>query len=402
MNRIILIGNGFDKASKLETDYDDFLLWYFKSIFEGKLESEETSDKFFYKDQLVRVVTPKNILAEVKKCTNLQELEELKSVFIHDFSKQSRTERSAEIQIHSKFFKGLIQQKTWGEIESEYFKALHRIKTKSAKEYNQRSVNDYENNRKKELLKLNNDFAFIRDTFSKYIKEVDSQIESTLDEKKVKYRFIEKCFTIPIPKHLNGYFFKNSPILDHFGKKVIHIGNSEIPIDQLLNKIVFINFNYTTNLSIQIDKFQEIGYNLECREIRIHGNITEEDERGIIFGYGDDTAKEYREIEQDGNNEYLRFMKSTQYFYDDRYKEIISYVNDELFELFVAGHSLSLSDRVLLKTIVEHENCKMIRFFHKGEYEDYRTLVGAMTRHFDDKIEMRNKFLPYDKFDTIS
>src|SRR5690606_33431550 len=126
------------------------------------------------------------------------------------------------------------------------------------------------------------------------------------------------------------------------------------------------------------------------------------DERGIIFGYGDDTAKEYREIEQDGNNEYLRFMKSTQYFHDDKYKQIISYINDDRFELFVAGHSLSLSDRVLLKTIVEHENCKMIRFFHKGNYEDYRTLVGAMTRHFDDKIKMRNKFLPYNRFDTIS
>lgn len=49
MNRIILIGNGFDKASKLETGYDDFLLWYFKSIFEGKLESQKTNGKVFIK-----------------------------------------------------------------------------------------------------------------------------------------------------------------------------------------------------------------------------------------------------------------------------------------------------------------------------------------------------------------
>lgn len=170
-----------------------------------------------------------------------------------------------------------------------------------------------------------------------------------------------------------------------------------------LENVIFINFNYTSNLIKQLDIFQsEIHHDIKHPEIRIHGNITEEDERGIIFGYGDDTAKEYREIEQDGNNEYLRFMKSTQYFHDDKYKQIISYINDARFELFVAGHSLSLSDRVLLKTIVEHENCRMIRFFHRGNYEDYRTLVGSMTRHFDDKIKMRDKFLPYEKNDTIS
>lgn len=34
MNRLILIGNGFDLAHGMKTSYNDFILWYLKKCFE--------------------------------------------------------------------------------------------------------------------------------------------------------------------------------------------------------------------------------------------------------------------------------------------------------------------------------------------------------------------------------
>jgi hypothetical protein len=402
MNRIILIGNGFDKASHLNTGYDDFLLWYFKSIFTGKLKGEETKGKDQYKDPLLRVEYIQgeslSFFAEtLNGLRNFEEFKGLKFFYIQGFSDGNPEPNHARINLSSEFFKNLLLGKTWGEIESEYFKALYRIKVKV---YDLNQPYSYEHKRKEAIERLNKEFEFIRKTFSRYIKEVDEQIDLVKESaKKFKSNFIFKCLDIPNDGLLDDYFYDKDKIVSEGKEELIEVDT----MNRNLEKVVFVNFNYTTNLIKQLIKYRgDKGFDFDLNEIRIHGNITDDDERGIIFGYGDDTAKEYREIEQDGNNEYLRFMKSTQYFHDDKYKQIVSYINDDRFELFVAGHSLSLSDRVLLKTIVEHENCRLIRFFHRGNYEDYRTLVGAMTRHFDDKIKMRSKFLPYDKGDTIS
>ena len=400
MNRIILIGNGFDKASDLKTGYDDFILWYFKSILEGKIKSQSENEKLFYSDKLVNIVNCKygeTFAEQIGGITSLEKLSESSPISIQGLTKKSVKANEPRILITSNFFKSLLEGNTWGEIESEYFRALYRLKVKV---YDRNKPYSFEHIRKSDLENLNKEFEFIRKTFSTYIKEVDSQINLKEEsEKKYKSNFIRKCLDYPNDKILDDYFYEKDKVVLDGKEELIEVDT----MNRNLGNVVFVNFNYTTNLIKQLFKFQgDKGFDFELDEIRIHGNITEEDERGIIFGYGDDTANEYREIEQDGNNEYLRFMKSTQYFHDGNYKRIVSYIEDEQFELFVAGHSLSLSDRVLLKTIVEHNNCKMIRFFHRGNYEDYRTLVGSMTRHFDDKIKMRDKFLPYDKGDTIS
>ncbi|MEQ8908897.1 MAG: AbiH family protein [Vicingaceae bacterium] len=402
MNRIILIGNGFDKASNLKTAYEDFILWYFTLVFEEKLVKWD-KENGVYQDSLIRITRcskPKDFINTFKECESLVELGKLPRVYIQDYSPSNHNPKNpVRIIFVSSFLKEIFKSQSWGEIEGEYFKALYRLKVKV---YDRNKPYSYEHKRKEDIERLNKEFEFIRKTFSKYIKEVDERINFEEESaKKFKFNFIKKCLNTPNEETLEDYFLGPNTLFTDKPKEYFK-PNTET-LDKRLNNVVFINFNYTTNLNKQLFKFQgddRFSFNLD--EIRIHGNIAEDDERGIIFGYGDDTAKEYREIEQDGNNEYLRFMKSTQYFHDDNYKRIVSYIEEEQFELFLAGHSLSLSDRVLLKTIVENENCKMIRFFHKGNYEDYRMLVGSMTRHFDDKIKMRDKFLPYDKSDTIS
>ncbi|MEX2379883.1 MAG: hypothetical protein WD530_04030 [Vicingaceae bacterium] len=176
MNRIILIGNGFDKASDLKTSYEEFILWYFKSIFEGKLKGESLMEGNLYKDQLLSIERFKksiNISNKIKEVKDFEELRHLCSINISGFSKGQMYGGAPRVIIHSNFFKRLLEQKTWGEIESEYFKDLHDIKSST---YNNTSQSNSSNNRKKDILKLNKDFAFIKDVFSKYIKEVDEQI----------------------------------------------------------------------------------------------------------------------------------------------------------------------------------------------------------------------------------
>ena len=60
------------------------------------------------------------------------------------------------------------------------------------------------------------------------------------------------------------------------------------------------------------------------------------------------------------------------------------------------GHSCGLSDRTLLNTLFEHENCLSIKVFyheydrinHKDNYDD---ITKNISRNFKDKSKMRAK-----------
>ncbi len=65
MNRLILIGNGFDLAHGLKTSYSDFILWYFGEVFKNNIfehincnrikifyyQKDEKSNDYFEKTQ---------------------------------------------------------------------------------------------------------------------------------------------------------------------------------------------------------------------------------------------------------------------------------------------------------------------------------------------------------------
>jgi hypothetical protein len=71
------------------------------------------------------------------------------------------------------------------------------------------------------------------------------------------------------------------------------------------------------------------------------------------------------------------------------------------FEVFIVGHSCGLSDRTLLKTIFEHDNCIGIKIYHRGnEYDHFQKNI-AISRHFTDKAKLRDKILPFDQHAAI-
>ena len=59
------------------------------------------------------------------------------------------------------------------------------------------------------------------------------------------------------------------------------------------------------------------------------------------------------------------------------------------------GSSCGLSDRTLLNTIFEHDNCRLIKvFYHQdGDKDNFTELVQNISRHFNDKKLMRSKII---------
>jgi hypothetical protein len=163
------------------------------------------------------------------------------------------------------------------------------------------------------------------------------------------------------------------------------------------SELMFLNFNYTSTTR---DLFWFSNKIEDSRYINIHGKIDNED-NPIIFGYGDDIGHEYRELESANEVELLRKIKSFQYPKTTNYHQLLGFMESGDFDVYIIGHSCGLSDRTLLKTVFEHDRCIAIRIFHfNGEKEHFLKRI-EISRHFDDKIKMRQRLLPFDKFAAI-
>jgi len=73
----------------------------------------------------------------------------------------------------------------------------------------------------------------------------------------------------------------------------------------------------------------------------------------MIFGYGDELADEYKEIEKLNHNEYLKNVKSINYLKTDNYKNLLDFINSDYYQVCIFGHSCGNSDRTLTKVFWE-------------------------------------------------
>jgi hypothetical protein len=144
-----------------------------------------------------------------------------------------------------------------------------------------------------------------------------------------------------------------------------------------------INFNYTPTF--------ELFYSEDKHVNHIHGELN----KNIVFGFGDEMDEDYKLIEDMDDNEYLRYFKSFQYSQNSNYKDVLRYIDSEKFQVIIMGHSCGLSDRVLLNTIFEHENCRSIKvyYYKNGDYDNYTEIIQNISRHFNDKQLMRTKIV---------
>jgi len=94
-------------------------------------------------------------------------------------------------------------------------------------------------------------------------------------------------------------------------------------------EVLFVNFNYTsteTNYN-NPPSDSEFGNDISTDVIHVHGILNNKTDNKIIFGFGDEIDKDYLEIENLNDNEYLQNIKSMKYLESDSYKRLLEFLN---------------------------------------------------------------------------
>ena len=352
MDRLVLIGNGFDLAHGLKTSYADFIDWYW--------------DKRMYGFNTTYGYVSKDILCSFEIIRNSQVEDDTWSIIAYGnnyFNRQfgdyvGREVISAIINdkqhfkvTFSPFFERIIQSietKGWVDIENEYYRLLT--------EY---ALSD-DNGEKLKI--LNEQLKYLQELLLEYLAEVDKNEKECLDE-------IKQAIYAPI---------KASDI-SVAGRKSI--------VEELSRpaNIMLLCFNYTKTIQLYNKKHaQSINY--------IHGELDTPD--NIIFGYGDELDENFNNLKEHGNRESLRNVKSIRYLETPNYRNMLSFIDSGPFQVLIMGHSCGNSDRTLLNTIFEHKNCVSIKpyYYQKSDGTDnYMELVQNISRNFNDMKLMRDR-----------
>jgi len=351
MNRIILIGNGFDLAQDLKTSYKHFIddLWDKKSI--EILEMHRKNRILHAGTVPLGNYEDNDIVVELKNKTFILQDNIESSVtgfnrFDFIVSQLKDFQGISNITFKNKFLSQITfncQLQNWVDIEEEYYKALK---------------NCFEN--KNGITELNNDFQSIRLTLEDYLV---NQIKIDKQKAEIIYQKI--------------YY-----PLDNYGNWTNDIK---------YNNLLFLNFNYTNNIKLNYSLYKS------SKLIHIHG-VLNDPNNPIIFGYGDDLDEKYIQIEQLNNNEYLKNIKTINYLQSKNYHELLTFINSDEYQIFIMGHSCGISDRTLLSIIFEHQNCKSIKpFYHKkdDDTDNYSDLSINISRNFKDKSLFRERVVNY-------
>ncbi len=406
MNRIVLIGNGFDLAHGLKTSYKDFIDWYWDQW----IIKLRNCPKIIISDELCSLkiggmyntYTWKNFMAEYANIPTG-----------HSFVKFIREKAHYNLEITlTTFFESInnsVGIKGWVDIENEYYIALN-------KQYF----------RKPET--LNNELQIITQKLIEYLQTIqETQINKVLINPKLKEIILSpiKINDIAISARQalidfvklryfgdnDGFYYTSigdilgfdqkeenlqelsnfskewSEQIENFGINSV-VDNNVVPDIMLYpNRLMLLNFNYTNTADLylpQTDSNFIINH--------IHGDLDNPD--GIIFGYGDELDEKYLNIVKLNSNEHLRNIKSIKYLESANYRNILSFIESEPYQIFIMGHSCGNSDRTLLNTLFEHKNCVSIKpYYHQQENgsDNYLDIVQNILRNFTDMKLMRDR-----------
>lgn len=358
MNRFVIIGNGFDLAHGLKTKYEHFIIDLINTAI---IEYNKTGNLMFYEyNELFELDTkpnyePINTFKELSHLLNNNHFNICCS-FTFNASRVNNTSSSKpySLIIKSKLFEVLLKQEKWTDIEKAYFDTLIEVYEFHRKEI----VNSLE------LKKLNEDFELIKKFLIKYLQDQESK---SFSNSQLSYWLNEILIN-------NDWFLNYSTQTKNMLMKKFQ--------NQNLQDVFFINFNYTNVLKKCLVNKNKI--------FQIHGNLSESD--SIIFGYGDENNEYYNKLEELANNDVLKHFKSLYYQSKNIYQQLFFELQKQEYDVVVIGHSLGLSDKLLLESIFENEYCKAIHLTHTGGESHFNKRI-ALSRHFKDKKIFRHKLM---------
>lgn len=424
MNRIIVIGNGFDKAHGLATGYKDFINAYWNEF--GNEICRKYSDwkKGFtdnelmgvrgmisHEDEFVRFEIFRShkeelsiaVLAYLNKGAYNGILEKLNSM--NDGLDGPVLKVSLRTTFNNTFFEHISSKanlKNWLDIENEYYVKLKMLLAESDTE-----------TRGQKVLKLNQEFDAVKKALERYLTKIVEyakiQEKSSIKEafkyliepKEIAHGKRESFFKSIV--HVMGIISDDGMKLDFEDNKEDYMFLSkEESVQHYLKKMLktdkfkeyychpsetlLLNFNYTD--------IAERLYGKDCKEvIHIHGELGNP-HNPIIFGYGDELDDDYRQIEKLQDNDFLENIKSIRYHETGNYRNLLSFLEADLYQVVIMGHSCGNSDRTLLNTLFEHPNCASVKvYYHQIDEntDNYSQIVRNISRNFNDKAAMRDK-----------
>jgi hypothetical protein len=406
MNRLVIIGNGFDLAHGLPTSYGHFIDDFWASINNSKAENNFISFKESLDIEFKNVKCLNDLGNYLKQFDDKIKFSE--GEIYTEFGNNFRTGKYSRehFLIYKNIFFKIINQKksisNWVDVENEYYRLLKEITTKDFL-INNSSLDDKEeltNRKKADVEILNREFEEVKNLFEKYL------CEKVIKRYVIDFSILENKDWIKFYNYLKpiSLFNNEENILKEFLNKE---DNLEIKNhfnlerrEEVVNKIYFLNFNYTPILNTYCYKLNEDD-RIECDINFIHGELENNNENKINFGFGDEMDDDYKAIENINDNEYLRYFKSFQYLQNSNYSNLLSYIDSDKFQVLIMGHSCGLSDRTLLNTIFEHNNCRSIKvFYHQWKdkntdevKDNYTEITQNISRHFNKKKLMREKIV---------
>ena len=373
MNRLILIGNGFDLAHNFKTSYANFINWYFKDLIEQVCSCQ--SD--IYDDSLCKfsIISPHDL--SYRQETKLSEFtkDKVAEYFRHKLSLTVNHDKTDPLKVElSPLIKKISQQietKKWVDIENEYYELLKdRFRGNSSLYPNVDTLNNHMSCLTQKLAeyldnitgKISRSEIFIKD-IQKYMMEPFSIEDISVGGKQTLYdhvnsrlNYIEKDWTSVI----DGYDATLFPeITKRADLKVTYNGINEYLKDKqkfrelpivlrVPDKIMLLNFNYTGIADFYLPRKDAFEIN------HIHGELS--NVKQMIFGYGDELDDDFMNILKRNENSYLTNIKSIRYLEVDNYRKLLSFIDSSPFQIYIMGHSCGNSDRTMLNTLFEHKN----------------------------------------------
>lgn len=370
MNRLVIIGNGFDLAHGLKTSYMDFINWYW----EQRLDALLTENTAVSKDCLCKLE-----IINTKDCPNW-------FCFFHNDSSYRDTitgkweylpfnivrgmkENKVEFSVtYSTFFETILQSietRGWVDIENDYYHLLKEcIKVDSLYNINAKELNEQ--------------MDFLRAKLVEYL--------GTIEKNECKKELQDAITDFFKPEDFSTEGRKMA--MENLGLDIKCFAEVRYNYEGL-NKLIpertmLLSFNYTSTANMY-------GYT-NAERIFIHGDLVHPE--NIIFGYGDELDKNYKDILDRNDNELLKNNKSSKYLETRNYKKMLEFLMSSPFQVLIMGHSCGNSDRTLLNTVFEHENCVSIKpFYYKKPdgSDNYLELVQNISRNFTNMKLFRDR-----------
>ena len=366
MNRLVIIGNGFDMAHGLKTSYMDFINWYWDQRVDGftgniTKKSEDCLCKLIIKDN------------PYLGCWNVYTFDNSYFKDAYGNRKRSGYDVLEEIKGNKEFFKveyspflerimQSFETKRWVDIENDYYQLLKKCTEDENCGYTAKELNEQ--------------LKFLKDKLAEYLKTLT--IPNAIGE---IWRAIKETAINVADLSTKGRYLAKEINAD------INIDFKSIDdsryLEEQLNGLepentMLLCFNYTDT----VNKYSLLGGLVPNY---IHGNLDHPEH--IIFGYGDELDKQYAALCDKNDNELLLNDKSVKYLEKMNYRKMLDFLDAAPFQVLIMGHSCGNSDRTLLNTVFEHENCVSIKpYYHQlaDGSDNFLEIAQNIKRNFTD------------------